>query len=975
MAPVSSKYYIRCFIVTVLTLFAPALFAQKYNFQHYDIDKGLLQSQVTSITKDKLNQIWLSNLGGINCFDGKQFTSFTVGNGIKNYFNFAIATDNNGRVWCGNSGGLTCFESKGLINYPFTGKNTLRPVRRIVCDRHDDIWALSDQKLFKIVKQKLVEQQITVDNEVITDIEKDERGSLYAAIQNKGIYKLRYNKWEPFAPLNAFKNVGYIIQFAVVPHHAGQVYMITQNQLFFLKDSVTTTVDNALISKINTRLVCLAIDHNLDLWLGTDKGAFLLSNHTLKHFDDTNGFTNTRVFSIFVDYENHIWFGTDGAGLYKYQLDDYLVYDKSQGLTSQLAMAMVKNRRGEIYIATYGGGLQGCKGGKITQIKNLPSEFKDARINCLYVDTSDDLWIGTDDSGLWKKTKNRTIKISNKLSCTFISQSKDGTIWFTTNFGCFYIQNNKTIPIYGLNYQCNSLLTMGADSMYVGTFDGLVLVKDKKIAGEGRLLQGSSINCMQKYQTTILIGTTDKGLYGLDTRTGKLRNIDIKSQAGPNTISGMLVVGNQLWLGTSRSINRYMIEGNDTPIFKKLIAPADVYECNQNAVLLTDHKVWIGTTHGIIVFDNNVKKQPPLSLHLAIQKVSVNNPDIKFNSVYQNGYKIPEKLELPSDESRLAIKFQAIEFGDNRDIFYRYKLEGMDKDFSWPVQNNAVEYPQLPPGTYTFKVKAIVDGIISDTVSYTFTIVPTIYQTAEFKFIVLLFLLSVVFGIYLYKIYSHRKKLNYINQLKHHEQDLIRRQTAEDFHDDLGNKLTRINMLAELLARNFARHSETESKLVEQIQLSASEMYAGTKDILWALNPDNDNLAEVLDVIKGFAENLFMNIDVKLNFDLPADELRLKQMTLPLGHSRNIILIFKELFTNILKHSKANIITFAVDITSDGCIEFDVTDNGRGFDPEHSSGGNGIKNMRNRAKKLNASLTFISNTNAGATSVLLLPIP
>ncbi|MEO6977382.1 MAG: two-component regulator propeller domain-containing protein [Mucilaginibacter sp.] len=975
MAPAVKKYYTRWFTVIFLTLFSPALFAQKYNFQHYDIDKGLLQSQVTSITKDNLNQIWLSNLGGINCFDGKQFTSFTVGSGIKNYFNFAIATDNNGRVWCGNSGGLTCFESKGLINYPFTGKNTLRPVRRIVCDRHDNIWALSNQTLFKIVGQKLVEQQITGGNEVITDIEKDERGSLYAAVQNKGIYRLRYNKWQPFAPLSAFKNVGHIIQFAVVPHHAGQVYMITQNKLFFLKDSVTSAVDAPLIGKINPRLVCLAIDHNLDLWLGTDKGAFLLSNHTLKHFDDTNGFTNTRVFSIFVDYENHIWFGTDGAGLYKYQLDNYQMYDRSQGLTSDLAMAMVKNRRGEIYIATYGGGLMGCKNGKIIEIKNLPSGFKDARVNCLYADTNDDLWIGTDDLGLWKKTKTGMIKISDKLSCTSITGSKDHTIWLTTNFGCFYIQNNKTIPVYGLDYQCTSLLSIGTDSLYAGTFDGLVLVKDKKIDETKRVLRGTSINCMQKYQRSILIGTTDRGLFVLDTRTGKLRNMDIKNLAGPNTISSMLIVGNQLWLGTSRGINRYMIEGNDTPILKKLIAPADIYECNLNAVLLTDHKVWIGTTHGIIIFDNNIKKQPPLSLHLAIQKVSVNNPDVKFNSVYKNGYKIPEKLELSSDESRLAIKFQAIEFGDNRDIFYRYKLEGLDKDFSWPVQNNAVEYPQLPPGSYTFKVKAIVDGMISDTVSYTFTIVPTIYQTAEFKFIVLLFLLSIVFGIYLYKIYSHRKKLNYINQLKHHEQDLVRRQTAEDFHDDLGNKLTRINMLAELLARNFARHSETESKLVEQIQRSASEMYAGTKDILWALNPDNDNLAEVLDVIKGFAENLFMNIDVKLSFNIPADEVKLKQMTLPLGHSRNIILIFKELFTNILKHSKANIVTFAVYITPDGCVEFDVTDNGHGFDPSCNSDGNGIKNMRNRAKKLNASLTTTSNNNTGTTSVLLLPIP
>jgi ligand-binding sensor domain-containing protein len=118
----------------------PAL-SQKYNFQHYDIDKGLLQSQVTSIRKDRLNQIWLTNMAGVNCFDGKQFMSFTTGNEHNSYDNYSVTADNTGLIWCGNSKGVVCFSSTGTHYHPFADKMYTRPVKQLVCDNQNNIWA------------------------------------------------------------------------------------------------------------------------------------------------------------------------------------------------------------------------------------------------------------------------------------------------------------------------------------------------------------------------------------------------------------------------------------------------------------------------------------------------------------------------------------------------------------------------------------------------------------------------------------------------------------------------------------------------------------------------------------------------------------------------------------------------------------------------------------------------------------------
>ena len=98
--------------------------AQKYFFQHYDIESGLLQSQVTAITQDRNDQLWISTIGGINCFDSRQFTPFTVEDGLPDNASFAVTSDANGQIWSGNSKGITTFDQSGIKNFPFAGKIT-----------------------------------------------------------------------------------------------------------------------------------------------------------------------------------------------------------------------------------------------------------------------------------------------------------------------------------------------------------------------------------------------------------------------------------------------------------------------------------------------------------------------------------------------------------------------------------------------------------------------------------------------------------------------------------------------------------------------------------------------------------------------------------------------------------------------------------------------------------------------------------
>jgi signal transduction histidine kinase len=264
-------------------------------------------------------------------------------------------------------------------------------------------------------------------------------------------------------------------------------------------------------------------------------------------------------------------------------------------------------------------------------------------------------------------------------------------------------------------------------------------------------------------------------------------------------------------------------------------------------------------------------------------------------------------------------------------------------------------------------------GVEGAPVSYPFTVTPAFYQTTIFRVLaVLLFLLAII-AIYLYKTYSDRRKNILITQLRLIEQENVRRQTAEDFHDDLGNKLTRVNMLSELLDKKIPGELSEQKKIIRQIREGVSEMYSGTKNILWALNPKNDQLGEIISEVKLFGESLFDHTTTSFTtLPYPGD---LNKIKLPLGYSHNMILIFKELINNILKHAQASEVTFSIEVLSDNQIYFKIADDGRGYQTDNSFPGNGLRNVQNRSKKLKGKITMESQPGKETITTLLITLP
>jgi len=191
-------------------------------------------------------------------------------------------------------------------------------------------------------------------------------------------------------------------------------------------------------------------------------------------------------------------------------------------------------------------------------------------------------------------------------------------------------------------------------------------------------------------------------------------------------------------------------------------------------------------------------------------------------------------------------------------------------------------------------------------------------------------------------------------------------QTAEDFHDDIGNKLTRIIILADLLDRKMSNQNDEQKQIVTKIRENAENLYKDANDILWSVDPKNDNLSKVLDRIKYFAIDLFNNTDTNVVLD---DFKVEKDLNLSVELIRNINMIFKELLYNIFKHAGAE----TVKLTSradEEKINLVVSDDGKGFHENSEIKGRGLANIKKRARRINGSIEIETLPGMGTKTSL-----
>ena len=180
----------------------------------------------------------------------------------------------------------------------------------------------------------------------------------------------------------------------------------------------------------------------------------------------------------------------------------------------------------------------------------------------------------------------------------------------------------------------------------------------------------------------------------------------------------------------------------------------------------------------------------------------------------------------------------------------------------------------------------------------------------------------------------------------------------------MGNKLTRISILSDVLISK--KNADEQKKLIEQIKENVQALYRSSKDIIWSLNPEHDDLKFIAEHICEIGADFFSNSEIEFECSL---KLTINQhYKVPLDFSRNLQMIAKEIFNNCIKHSQASKLEFKVEEIEGQFWLIQFIDNGKGF-TEADFKGNGLKNIKTRAKRIGAE--FDLQSNSGGTVIQL----
>lgn len=194
------------------------------------------------------------------------------------------------------------------------------------------------------------------------------------------------------------------------------------------------------------------------------------------------------------------------------------------------------------------------------------------------------------------------------------------------------------------------------------------------------------------------------------------------------------------------------------------------------------------------------------------------------------------------------------------------------------------------------------------------------------------------------------------------EVEKVKNQISKELHDDIGSTLSGINMYSHMAKEQTAAgNTEASGKTLEVIQKASDEMIYKLKDMVWAMQPGNETIGQLVDKIKEYA--IFItgakNIKLQTSFVKDVEELNLSAETM-----HHIYTIAKEALNNAVKYSGATLISIDTECKNE-LFTLRISDNGSGFVREQVPEGNGLLNMEKRAQEIGAKLELLTSPGGG----------
>ena len=377
-----------------------------------------------------------------------------------------------------------------------------------------------------------------------------------------------------------------------------------------------------------------------------------------------------------------------------------------------------------------------------------------------------------------------------------------------------------------------------------------------------------------------------------------------------------------------------------------------------------DGKLWFTTVRGVVWLNPDeltAKSSPPPVL---VEDLQVDGESVPLGT---------NEIIVPPGRQQYDFRFTALSFDAGDRARFRYQLEGYS---GWVDADTlrTVHFGPLPPRDYRFHVIACnSDGVwnkIGATVK--FTVKPFFYQTTWFLVLASVSVVGgVAYGVRRMAMRKYRRKLAQIEEQHAIERDRAR--IAKDIHDDVGAGLTQITLLTELARRN---PEQTDANL-ERITQSARKLTKAMDEIVWAVDPQHDTVAGLMDYISAYAEDYLRVAEVRCRMDLPV-ELPTTHVNAELRY--NLFLALKEVLNNVVKHAKATEVRLRLQLEPKA-FTLTIEDNGCGL-PDGRNGdthngtnriasGSGLGNLEKRLAAVGGRCEIHSEAGQGTRVAMI----
>jgi signal transduction histidine kinase/ligand-binding sensor domain-containing protein len=951
-----------------LLLFAFLAKGQHHALRQYTAVDGLPQSQVNSIVEDRRGYLWIGTAGGgLACFDGREFKVYTTFDGLLSNIVTSLFIDSHDVIWAVHPQGITRFDGLTFRQLqPPPSPEGMKRIRRLV-EYQDTLYIVSNPGLLgkihgdsvyrwaeRVAPNKTIFFTHVTARQVPCFYLSDSSFLIpvptgYRSVSHAAVFNTAYNMY----------------------NHGSEVWLETDKGTFALDLAAGTFSPR---KKMIQRYV-IGYDSATSTYWTRDERTLFRERVTTEGVQTDTLLKGVPITQVLLDKEGNAWFGSAGNGLFRYYPKDF---DKVfSGLRK--VMAVTQDKSGNIWMG--GEGLVKLQPGRKVKPYALPNGDDDG-VRAILETPAGDLWIGS-YSGLGRYLPGEDrfdwFTREHGLSSAYVTALEyDGSqLWIaTTGGGLNRYDGNKfyTVATPGVKNIASLRYVPALKSLFVGTDFGLFVAREDGSFQEISVSQfeHTTILSMAAYRDTLLLAASGgAGVAIIDPQRSTQTFIGPREGLPSGFVFFVGVDHHEhVWIGTEKGITRIRLndrleitETRDYGFNNGLTG----IETNPNSCFLSPNKKYFGLIDGLYEFlgeDTTGMNSYPVHL-TSVEIFYGETPIAPYGRIATDFFRIPASLTLPFDKNHVTFTFNRVDKRYPNSVRYRYFLESFDKTWSQPSASGRVTYSNLPTGKYVFRVMATnQDGSWeSPAIAYSFSVEAPFYRTPAF-FAVMAGL--IIGSLVLYILVRMRKNVSRAIELEHirqREQEVLRKEIARDFHDEMGNQLTRIINYVSLMRLNGEGQGQDLYRKVEE---SAKYLYNGTRDFIWAIDPVNDDLAKLFLHIRDFGQKLFEEKDIHFRaFNETSEKVKL-----PYGFSREANLIFKEAMTNAFKHAGASNVSFWLRSVSGG-YEMVLEDDGVGINPDRTESSNGIKNIRARAEKIKASLAVERRSEGTGTKVQL----